>query len=79
MTVYSVLDQAPIRAGGAPGHSFTEMLALARHVDGLGFARFWIAEHHALGSAGCAAPEIMIVFMPRPRTRRRRTRHRDPD
>jgi luciferase family oxidoreductase group 1 len=60
MTVFSVLDQAPIRAGGAPGHPFREMLALARHVDALGFARFWIAEHHALGSAGCAAPEIMI-------------------
>jgi luciferase family oxidoreductase group 1 len=60
MTAYSVLDQAPIRAGGAAGHPFHEMVALARHVDGLGFARFWIAEHHALGSAGCAAPEILI-------------------
>lgn len=60
MTAYSVLDQAPVRAGDPPGHPFREMLALATHADALGFQRFWIAEHHALGSAGCAAPEIMI-------------------
>ncbi|WCB93440.1 hypothetical protein DSM104299_02153 [Baekduia alba] len=56
----SVLDQAPTRRGGAPGHAFRDALALAEHADRLGFHRFWVAEHHALGSVAISAPEVLI-------------------
>ncbi|MEX2031392.1 MAG: LLM class flavin-dependent oxidoreductase, partial [Dehalococcoidia bacterium] len=56
----SVLDQSPIREGGTATQALHETIALAQHVERLGYERFWIAEHH--GSAGLAssAPEILI-------------------
>jgi luciferase family oxidoreductase group 1 len=60
MIAISVLDQAPRRTGGAPGHALGDSLTLARHVDGLGYHRFWVAEHHAFAAVSIAAPEVMI-------------------
>src|ERR1700710_677237 len=59
----SILDQAPTRLGGAPGHAFHDTLALARAVDGLGFTRYWVAEHHAIGSVAISAPEVIIGML----------------
>src|SRR5207245_10995665 len=33
---------------------------LARHVDGLGYVRYWLAEHHNLASVASPAPDVMI-------------------
>lgn len=60
MTLYSVLEQAPVRAGVAPAQAVREAPAFARHVEELGFHRLWVAEHHALGAAASSAPEILI-------------------
>lgn len=60
MTAYSVLEQAPVRAGSPPGAAVRDAIALARHVDRLGYQRFWIAEHHAIESVGIGAPEVVI-------------------
>lgn len=60
MTALSVLDQAPMRAGTSPAQSIRDVLALARHAEALGYRRFWIAEHHAMGGVASAAPEILI-------------------
>src|ERR1700754_1808636 len=60
MIALSVFDQAPRRAGGAPGHALGDALTLARHVDGLGFHRYWIAEHHAFAALSLAAPEVLM-------------------
>ncbi|WP_026910457.1 MsnO8 family LLM class oxidoreductase [Patulibacter minatonensis] len=56
----SILDQAPTRRGGAPGHAFHDAIALARAADELGFHRFWVAEHHAIGSVAISAPEVLL-------------------
>jgi luciferase family oxidoreductase group 1 len=56
----SILDQAPTRVGGAPGHAFEDALTLARTADELGYHRFWVAEHHAIGSVAISAPEVLI-------------------
>jgi luciferase family oxidoreductase group 1 len=61
MLALSVLDQAIARAGDPPGHPIRTAIALARHVDPLGYTRFWLAEHHALGSVALAAPEVVIA------------------
>ncbi|MDO8208830.1 LLM class flavin-dependent oxidoreductase [Conexibacter sp. CPCC 206217] len=56
----SVLEQAPACIGDPPGAAIGGAFALARHVDALGFTRFWVAEHHALGAVESSAPEVVI-------------------
>jgi luciferase family oxidoreductase group 1 len=60
VTAYSVLEQAPIREGVEPARSIREALVLARHVERLGYRRFWVAEHHAIGGVASTAPEVLI-------------------
>lgn len=57
----SVLDQSTIVAGTSPDAAIRESLALARHVEALGYSRYWVAEHHASLSQAGTAPEILIA------------------
>lgn len=56
----SVLDLIPIRLGESAGAGFKEAVALAQHVEQLGYKRYWIAEHHDAGGLGSSAPEVLI-------------------
>lgn len=56
-----VLDQSPIRAGGTPAEALSESIQLAKFVEGLGYGRFWCAEHHASEGLAGPSPEIMIT------------------
>ena len=58
MTVLSVLDQSPILSGQTPSDAVNDTLALARYVDGLGYHRYWLAEHHSSGGLAGASPEF---------------------
>jgi luciferase family oxidoreductase group 1 len=60
VTAFSVLDQAPARAGVPAAESIRSVVPFARRVDALGFTRFWIAEHHAMGGVASSAPEVLI-------------------
>jgi len=60
MTPLSVLDLSFVSAEATPAQALHDTLALARHVDGLGYRRYWLAEHHALPNVASPAPEIMI-------------------
>ena len=57
----SVLDQSPVSAGSTPGDALQRSIELAQHVDRLGYARFWMSEHHAMETLACTAPEIMLA------------------
>jgi len=57
---FSVLDLAPVKAGGTIADSFGETLALARHAERLGFRRFWLAEHHNMTGIASAATAVLI-------------------
>jgi luciferase family oxidoreductase group 1 len=57
----SVLDQAPVPAGSTPGQALQNSIELARLVDGLGFRRYWMSEHHAMDLLACTAPEVMLA------------------
>lgn len=57
----SVLDQSTIVAGTSPDAAIRESLVLARHAEALGYARYWVAEHHASLSQAGTAPEILIA------------------
>jgi luciferase family oxidoreductase group 1 len=57
----SVLDQSPVPAGSTPGQALQNSIELARLVDGLGYTRFWMSEHHAMDTLACTAPEVMLA------------------
>jgi luciferase family oxidoreductase group 1 len=57
---FSVLDLAPVKAGGTIGDAFRETLALARHAEALGYRRFWLAEHHNMTGIASAATAVLI-------------------
>lgn len=56
----SILDQSPIIAGLAPAQAIAATLELAQAADGMGYKRYWLAEHHAMKSLGDPCPEILL-------------------
>jgi luciferase family oxidoreductase group 1 len=55
----SVLDQTPVSDGSSGPEALQNTLDLARTADGLGYHRYWLAEHHGLSLAG-PSPEVLI-------------------
>ena len=56
----SVLDQSPIPEGSSAGDALRNTIDLARLADGLGYTRYWVAEHHGSAGLACNSPEAMI-------------------
>ena len=65
----SALDTSPVPSGAAPGQAARNTIDLARHLEAIGFCRYWVAEHHNAGALGSAAPEIMIAAIAAATTR----------
>jgi luciferase family oxidoreductase group 1 len=63
MVPLSILDLVPIRADASPGQALQESLGLARLADRLGYARYWVAEHHNMVGIGSAATSVVIGFL----------------
>ncbi len=59
-TPLSVLDLSFVTSGASAAQALHNTIDLAKHVDALGYRRFWMAEHHSLPSVASSAPEIMI-------------------
>src|SRR5919199_2977644 len=57
----SVLDQSPVPAGARPEDALANTIDLARHADRLGYARYWLAEHHNTRGLAGPAPEVMVA------------------
>ena len=57
---FSVLDLAPIVAGGTAAQSFANSVDLARHAERWGYRRFWLAEHHNIPGVASAATSVLI-------------------
>ncbi|OHV05053.1 LLM class flavin-dependent oxidoreductase [Mycobacterium talmoniae] len=55
----SVLDLAPISAGGDAPTALRNTIDLARAAERWGYRRFWVAEHHFVGVAS-SAPAVLI-------------------
>src|SRR6187455_2861002 len=60
MIPLSILDLSPVSAGSTAAQALRNSLDLARLADDLGFARYWVAEHHNLPAIASSAPDIMI-------------------
>ena len=57
----SILDQSPIISGHSAAQAIDETLKLARRADELGYYRYWLAEHHAIGALADPCPEILLA------------------
>ncbi|HLZ05130.1 MAG TPA: LLM class flavin-dependent oxidoreductase [Bradyrhizobium sp.] len=60
MIPLSVLDLSVVTTETRPAAALRNSIDLARHVDGLGYVRYWLAEHHNLASVASPAPDVMI-------------------
>jgi luciferase family oxidoreductase group 1 len=57
----SVLDQSISVEGSTEDAAIRNTLALAQHCEQLGYARFWVSEHHGLSTIVGSAPEILMA------------------
>jgi alkanesulfonate monooxygenase SsuD/methylene tetrahydromethanopterin reductase-like flavin-dependent oxidoreductase (luciferase family) len=55
----SILDLAPISAGGDAGTALRNTVDLAQHAEEWGYRRYWIAEHHFVAVAS-SSPAVLI-------------------
>src|ERR1700743_751100 len=60
MIPLSVLDLSVVTSETKPSAALRNSIDLARHVDDLGYVRYWLAEHHNLASVASPAPDVMI-------------------
>ncbi|MFG1495349.1 LLM class flavin-dependent oxidoreductase [Saccharospirillum sp. HFRX-1] len=63
MTAFSVLDLAPITEGSDVRQALHNSRDLARHVEQLGYTRFWMAEHHNMTGIASAATSVALGFV----------------
>ncbi|RKT52909.1 LLM class flavin-dependent oxidoreductase [Saccharothrix australiensis] len=56
----SVLDLAPVTTATDARASLRHTRELARHVERLGYRRFWLAEHHNMPGIASSSPAILI-------------------
>ena len=66
---WSVLDQSPASEGSPQDAAIRESLRLAQLVDRLGYARYWVSEHHNSGSIVGTAPEVLMAAVAATTTR----------
>ncbi len=57
----SVLDQSAVLEGHDPAESIRDSMTLARHCEALGYARYWVSEHHNSDAVAGSAPEVLMA------------------
>jgi luciferase family oxidoreductase group 1 len=56
----SVLDLVGMAHGEPVGSAIARSVDLARHVEELGYKRYWLAEHHSISGLACSATPVLI-------------------
>jgi luciferase family oxidoreductase group 1 len=56
----AVLDLVGMRAGESASSAIARSVDLARHVEHLGYRRYWLAEHHSIAGLACSATSVLI-------------------
>lgn len=59
----SVLDLSTVAAGDTFSDAFQKSLDLAQHAEGLGYNRYWFAEHHNMESVASSATSVLIGYI----------------
>lgn len=60
MIPFSVLDLSPITEGSRPADALRNTIDLARHCEGLGYTRYWLAEHHNMPGIASSATAVVM-------------------
>ncbi|MBO1326569.1 LLM class flavin-dependent oxidoreductase [Acetobacter sp. TBRC 12305] len=63
MIPFSILDLSLITDDGDAASAFRHSGDLVRHAEELGFARYWVAEHHAMPGIASAATSVLIGYL----------------
>ncbi|MEO9323033.1 LLM class flavin-dependent oxidoreductase [Nocardioides sp. C4-1] len=63
MTTLSVLDLVPVRSDQTTGDAVRASLDVARVADGLGYERYWVAEHHNMPAVAATNPPVLIAMI----------------
>lgn len=63
MIPLSVLDLSPVPDGADAGQALRNSLDLARHAEALGYARYWMAEHHNMPGIASAATAVALAHV----------------
>ena len=63
MIPLSILDLAPIVEGGSAADALHNARDLARHAEGWGYRRFWMAEHHSMPGIASAATSVALAYV----------------
>lgn len=56
----SMLDLVAVRQGHSVRHALDLSVATARTADALGFARYWLAEHHNMSGIASSATAVLV-------------------
>jgi len=59
----SILDQSPVRKGGTARQALLETVQLVRLAERLGYARYWVSEHHNTRGLAGSAPEVLLAHL----------------
>ncbi len=60
MVPLSILDLANVTQGSRPGVALRNSIDLAKHAEGWGYRRFWVAEHHNMSGIASSATSVLI-------------------
>ena len=60
MQQYSILDLCPVSEGQTAAEALANTADLARHAEGWGYHRYWLAEHHNMPGIASAATAVVI-------------------
>jgi len=58
----SLLDFSWVNAGYSPMDALRDTLTVGRRADALGYARYWLGEHHLEGHA-CGSPQVLATLL----------------
>ncbi|MBC7444113.1 MAG: LLM class flavin-dependent oxidoreductase, partial [Polaromonas sp.] len=62
-TRLSMLDLVSVREGGTVADALAVALQTARHAERLGFARYWLAEHHNMAGIASSATAVLVGYI----------------
>jgi alkanesulfonate monooxygenase SsuD/methylene tetrahydromethanopterin reductase-like flavin-dependent oxidoreductase (luciferase family) len=59
----SVLDLVPVVSGQTGADALRNSVDLARHAERLGYARYWVAEHHLNPGVAGTSPAVVLALL----------------
>jgi luciferase family oxidoreductase group 1 len=59
----SVLDLAPVPDGATSGEALRRSTDLVRLAEGLGYHRYWVAEHHNMPGIASSSPAVLLAHL----------------